>query len=283
MSRWCLLVLSLFAVGCSVPVEEEEVSTTTSILNQYTPRCGVVAEGRLRSTVSVEEGIEARVTGVLAGNALVVLLPEGETTLVKLQGLANPAADSAPQAINTLSSLTGGTLTLFRAGANCAIPAPGGGQGIVGQLLTSDGMSLSEAMMRSGLVDSTVAEPCAGAEYSNCLAELRVREQVVAGELSMFLWKPESDSDGHLAIHSGPFGADVIVNGERGQNQGPGNGYGSLARFSKSGCGYPAPRIQVIDSYSGLPYTVKGATTFTVPNPCGRHCLRGGSIVGCSK
>jgi len=97
------------------------------------------------------------------------------------------------------------------------------------------------------------------------------------------LWKPVSDSDGKLAIHTGPFNTSVIVNGELGENSGPGNGFGSLARFSRPGCGYSDPQIQVIDNGTGRRYEVGGQTTFTVPLPCNRHCLEGDAIVACTK
>ena len=279
------LVLSLLValVGCGVPVEEQEQLSSSATVREFSPQCGVIADGERKSTVSADEATEVQITGVTGGNQVVVLMPEGETVLIKLHGIGEASGPRAQQAINTLSSLATGTQSLFRAGATCDVATPTGSRGLVGQLFTKEGMSLSEAMAQSGLVEATIDEPCASAEYSNCLAQLGEKAQVTAGELTAFLWKPESDSDGHLAIHTGPYGTEVIVNGERGRNQGPGNGYGSLARFSKGGCAYAAPRIQVVNSYSGLPYTVGGKSTFTLSSPCERHCLQGGEIVRCSK
>lgn len=80
---------------------------------------------------------------------------------------------------------------------------------------------------------SDSADGCGSETISPCLNALQESDPITAGELDTFLWKPQADSDNNLAIHTGPSRTTVTVNGEVGINQGAGNGYGSLARFSK--------------------------------------------------
>ena len=69
-----------------------------------------------------------------------------------------------------------------------------------------------------------------------------------------------------------------------GTNQGPGNGYGSLARFSQPGCAYGANvQVKVIDERTGAAYTFNGSDTITIPNGCNRYCIKEGAIALCPK
>jgi hypothetical protein len=63
----------------------------------------------------------------------------------------------------------------------------------------------------------------------------------------------------------------VVVEGENGRNAGPGNGYGSLARFRKNGCGYGKNvRLRLVMS-DGSDYVFKNGNDYAViPNGCSR-------------
>lgn len=250
--------------------------------------CGVVSGGQeVRDPVTSDEGIPVYVRDVLSANLVVVEVTNDDGTrgeiLVRLHGVKDSPATKRNAAINRLNSLSGGQAYLYKAADSCDITVAGGGSGIAGALVNNAGVSFAEDIIRAGLADPETADVCGGELIGACLASIAGSTPQTAGELDSFLWKPTSDSNGNLAIHTGPYNTDVYVNGEKGVNQGAGNGYGSLARFSKPGCSYPSPRIQVYNGSSGLPYSVNGRTTLTVSSPCSRHCLKEGSIQPCQK
>lgn len=276
------LILGLF--GCTAPKTEEDSGSGSGTSGEATSNCGVVINGEIYKTVNLEDGIPVRVKqDGLGSNQVIVQLNDGSLQLIKLAGVGEVEGSRQEAVRSALLGLTGRSTYLFPAGDECTVTVSGGGLATVGQIVTQGGDSFSEAIVQRGLAPIVSDEPCGSAEYAQCLAALGESNPVTAGSLDSFLWKPISDSNGKLAIHTGPYNTIVIVNGEVGENAGPGNGYGSLARFSKPGCGYPSPQIQVIDNSSGLRYEVGGSTTFTVPNPCGRHCLVEGEIKACSK
>jgi hypothetical protein len=90
-------------------------------------------------------------------------------------------------------------------------------------------------------------------------------------------WKPLSDSTGKLAIHTSPYDTIVIVNGETGTNQGPGNGYGSLARFNKPGCAYGAATVRVVNE-RGAAYMFNGQSEIKIADGCSRWKRVGNSL-----
>jgi hypothetical protein len=199
--------------------------------------------------------------------------------IARLQGLSASAPAGTQRAIEAIQNFA--LQGIYFVDAGCA-ETFGGAPSSLGSIFSNSGKSLAEELVATGVVDANPADVCGGGQLGSCLQALADTSPITAGDLGSFLWKPSSDSNGNLAVHTGPFGTTVIVNGETGVNQGSGNGFGSLARFGHPGCAYPSPRIQVFSS-TGLPYTVGGKTSFTVANPCGRYCLQGGSIVSCSK
>ncbi len=251
---------------------------------EFTTDCGTVVNGKVQNPVSQADGILVNVEPV--GTNLLIIEESGPQAqpgkqLLKLHGVAPGDAVYNSAAMDFLRNLASSSVYFYRASDDCSTMV-NGQRGTIGQLITGGGKSFSEEVIRAGLAQVDVADSCGGEKIGSCLNALKSDTSYNAGELNAFLWKPVSDSNGRLAIHTGPYDTTVIVNGEKGQNAGSGNGYGSLARFSRAGCGYPSPRIQVLAS-DGIPYTVGGKTTFTVPNPCGRNCLSGGVISPCTK
>ena len=244
--------------------------------------CGVVVNGKVVNPITDSDGQAVRIEQPGDSNALIVTTATGGKILVKLQGVSNEPSALRDNAISFLDRYSGYTVLFVSAGSNCSSVVSGGGSAQLGQLITSSGESISEQLIRTGFANSSSSDACGSELISSCLTALHESDPLTAGALSSFLWKPQADSDGNLAIHTGPYGTIVTVNGEVGTNQGSGNGYGSLARFNKPGCSYGGARITVRSS-DGFAYTVGGQTTFTVGNPCGRHCLVDGSIVACSK
>jgi hypothetical protein len=250
---------------------------------ELTTSCGVLVNQQLESTVSTSQGVPVTIKRIFGNNEVSIQLPNAGLQLVKLSAIGTVDNSRWEAVQNALGSLARQQVYWFPAGEQCDVVSGGVPQSVVGQLVTANDQSFSEELVKRGLAPITSREPCSNPQYVSCLKAVAETEKISAGPLTSFLWKPVSDSTKKLAVHSGPANASVIVNGELGLNQGPGNGYGSLARFSRAGCGYPNAQVQVIDTATNLPYDLNGSTTFTIPDPCTRHCLIGGKIVACKK
>jgi len=247
-------------------------------------RCGTVHEGSLHAVINQSSGRPVTVEEAVSEELVIVRdLESSQDILVALLGVGPSKNGSSTAAKSLINSFSGVLSYLFVPAEGCEIDLAGGGRATVGQIVSASGYSVTETLLAAGLASGDYSAVCGADLLSSCLNSLENSQPISAGPLSAFLWKPFSDSDGNLAIHTGPYNTIVVVNGEQGRNQGPGNGYGSLARFSRNGCGYASPRIEVRDGRSGLAYTVNGRTSFTVPDPCSRYCLRDGNIVACPK
>jgi len=244
--------------------------------------CGAVVNGKVINPVNIQDGEAVRIDQAGDSNAVIVTTATGGKILVKLHGISNDPVDLRNNAVSFIDRYSGNNALFVKAGSNCSATVTGGGSAQLGQLVTSSGASIAEDLVRTGFANSGSGDGCGSELVAPCLKALQESDPVTAGELNSFLWKPQADSDGNLAVHTGPSGTTVTINGEVGINQGAGNGYGSLARFSKPGCAYGSPRITVRAS-NGLAYTVGGQTSFSVPAPCGRHCLIGELVIACAK
>jgi hypothetical protein len=216
-------------------------------------------------------------------------------TLVKLHGITAVTADNQVKAaLGLMERLAAqGDAYVFRAEPGCTTSLSGGEQeeGIVAQVFSADGTNFGESLLKAGLAIADTDDVCKGFLIGSCYQALqKVRagggdgrgSQSGTGEITQFLWKPISDSNGKLAVHVSPAGT-VVVNGETGTMQGSGNGYAELGRFSKPGCAYGAgARVQVLDG-GGVPLTLNGSDTIAIPNGCNRYCLEGGQVVQCVK
>jgi hypothetical protein len=242
--------------------------------------CGTIANGQYKNPVSDGDGEVVFLATVSEVNTLIVQNQFGEDLLVRLIGLSDEPKSKLSLAKSFISSFASGGMLFVSAGCNDLTI----GSAIIGAMFNREGKNLSEELVKIGLAIPKDSDVCGGTQIAECLNTIYNTNPINAGELDRFLWKPVSDSDGKLAIHTGPFGTTVVVSGETGRNQGSGNGYGSLARFARTGCAYGGARIQVLNS-EGIPYLVGGKTTFTIPNPCGRYCVEGGdgNVFACVK
>jgi len=274
------IAASLFG-GCTKSESDAGEQRSGGNGRSFTVDCGIVLNGDMRNPVTADEGMEVRAQVADANVLVVEPTSGGQPQLIKLQGIGQGDEYSRKASMMLLRSITSGRLYYYPAGEGCIADVPGG-RATVGSLVTSDGRSVAEELARTGLVPVSSNDVCGGDEIEGCLVALQETDELTAGELTEFLWKPESDSDGNLAVHTGPSNTIVTVNGETGENQGGGNGFGSLARFSRNGCAYSQPSIKVMNK-DGIPYTIAGQTTFTVSDPCQRHCLEGGQLVRCYK
>ncbi len=262
--------------------EDRSESESPSTSGEAVLNCGAVKDNKLINPVKESDGEVVQIVKAADQNALIVRIATGGEVLIKLHGVDSQPSAFRETAISFLNNYAGQPALLIRAGDNCPAITLGGGIGQSGQLVLASGVSVAEDLIRTGFATASSGDSCSGSLVSGCFTALYESKPFTAGPLDSFLWKPVSDSNGNLAIHTGPYGTIVTVNGEVGENQGGGNGYGSLARFSKPGCAYSNPQI-VVRSSEGLVYSVGGHTSFTVGSPCNRHCLVDGQIVACSK
>lgn len=206
-----------------------------------------------------------RLTGLEAGNK----------TLVKLQGLTADGVSvvKRERARDTIDE-NGFNALFVDGGSNCSIVLPDGGKGVVGQIFTSSGTNLGELLIQKGFALPDAADSCGGQALAGCLSGLEVEEEFSNSVVTKFLWKPISESDGRLAIHSSPFNTTVRVTGALSETRpsvGPGNGFGSLSRFSKPGCSYGnSVKVEFFDNMERRIKINNGDNFITVPSGCSR-------------
>lgn len=275
----CALILS---TGCT---KEDNDSGNSGETGSLASDCGTVYKGDLNLPIDKGNADKGTVT-VIGSNLLMFKTGENAPRLVKLHNIGvvsdDVKASAAKKKLQTLAAE--GDVYFYQATKDCQTTLENGTEGSIGQFYSAKGTNFSEAIINAGLADVETDE-CSGDLLSDCYSALdETAAETVAGQLEEFLWKPVSDSNGKLAVHSGPSDASVIVNGQRGTDQGPGNGYGSLARFPQPGCGYGGNvKVQVIDSESGAAYLFNGSDTLTIPDGCNRYCIRNGELVLCPK
>jgi hypothetical protein len=239
--------------------------------------------GKLYNPVDPKDG--DRVPARVVGPNLVAIKKRGREELIKLHGIDVPGdinqRNGAESLLERLSK--DGDVYLYEVDKDCRTTLDNSTNGIVGQLFSSDGRSFSEELIKAGFAD-VGTDVCDGELIGSCYRAL-LEESITptptpapeyfgpSTPAGFILWKPVADSDGRLAVHSVPYGTSVVVKGETGRNRGPGNGYGSLARFSKNGCGYGrAVRIELILS-DGSKFLFGSKPYATIPNGCSRWVI----------
>lgn len=235
-------------VGCTKPDSGEEDLPDTANLKQFRTSCGTIFEGEEQNPIEVKGS--TRATATVAGPNLLSLALKRGPMLVKLHGVEAPEDSQARAAAQEWmrSLVSEGDVYFYIAEPDCIAVLDDGTQGAVGAVFSAKGRSFSESLLKNGL-GLPRTDVCQGSKLASCYRALV--EQVAtptpiatpvpngpATARGFILWKPVSDKDGRLAVHSVPYGTKVVVKGETGRNEGAGNGYGSLARFRNSGCGY---------------------------------------------
>lgn len=246
--------------------------------------CGTVFNGQIINPPNRKDASRGSLTYI--GPNLILMKMKKREQLIKLHAVDAPALSSqsatAQQVISTLASKGDGYF--FPAEPDCSINLENGTQGIVGHLFSADGKSFAEELIKKNAAVVTT-DVCQGFLVSPCYRALAEQSVPPTPTIDIpdyegpstpkgfILWKPVSDSDGRLAVHSVPYGTSVRVEGEVGRNQGPGNGYGSLARFRKSGCSYGKNvKLELILS-GGEKHTFKDKTFATIPDGCRRWLI----------
>lgn len=246
--------------------------------------CGTVFKGELVNPPNPKDASRGSLTYI--GPNLVLMKTKKREQLIKLHAIDVPATGSqravAQEVISSLSLKGDGYF--YPAEPDCSINLDDGTQGIVGHLFSADGKSFAEELIKKN-ASVVTTDVCQGFKVSPCyraLAEQSVpptptiaipEYEGPSTPAGFILWKPVSDSDGRLAVHSVPYGTSVRVEGETGRNQGAGNGYGSLARFRKPGCGYGKNvKVELILS-GGEKHTFKDKTFAVIPDGCLRWVI----------
>ena len=270
-------VTILNLAGCTKE-SDDNGSTGQATAGELRTDCGTVFNGQINNPPKASK---AQVGSVrfIGSNLVSMKLKDGEQ-LIKLHGLGTPYEDyknSGARTVITELAAEGDAL-FYIATEDCQVTLSDGGKGVIGHVFSAQGKSFSETLIKKGYAQVS-SDSCQGNLISTCYSALEDQTaQTIAGELTEFLWKPVSDSNGKLAVHTGPYGTSVIVNGETGANQGGGNGFGSLARFSKPGCSYGANvKVQVVNE-NGASYYYKGQPFITIPNGCQRYKIKGGTL-----
>jgi hypothetical protein len=282
--RIALCFCLILSAGCT----KSEDDSSNGDRRAFTSDCGTVQSNALVNPIEAKIGERGEVQPVSPN-----LLLAGKS-LIKLHGInATSTNNKVKAALDLMGRLAAqGDAFVFRAAPGCSASVSGEEEdGIVGQVFSADGTNFGEALLKAGLVTADTNDVCKGFLIGSCYQALQRGgagggsgggERAGTGEITKFLWKPISDSNSKLAVHVTPAGT-VVVNGETGTMQGPGNGFAELGRFSKPGCGYGAgARVQILDR-EGVPLTFNGSDTITIPNGCNRYCLEGGQIVQCVK
>jgi hypothetical protein len=287
-----VIVASLVTfIGCtkedsgsdSTPSRSSQGSSTASEPTLRTS-CGTIFKGELINPPNRKDASRGSLTYI--GPNLILMKMKKREQLIKLHGIDVPALSSqrvvAQELVSSLSLKGDGYF--FAAEPDCSIPLEDGTQGIVGHLFSADGKSFAEELIKKNAAVVTT-DVCQGFKVSPCyraLAEQSVpptptieipEYEGPSTPAGFILWKPVSDSDGRLAVHSVPYGTSVRVEGETGRNKGGGNGYGSLARFRKAGCSYGKNvKLELILS-GGEKHTFKDKTFATIPDGCRRWLI----------
>jgi hypothetical protein len=270
--------ISLAATGCTKSGSESNGGGSDSSSNDprsATTACGVVVNGRLTNPVDFKDGEEVSVTDVLSGN-LVALTPKngGARLVVKLQGVGSPASNENDQnAIETIRRLTSSGAYFFKATQDCDAGSLGGGRGTVGSLLSKNGESINEEVIKRGFAPADTNDACSGSLLGGCfqaLDESNDDDQTSSKVGCGFLWKPVSDKDGNLAILVDECSVRVFVNGQELEQAGAGNARCTTVRGAKPGCAYGQATVEIFDQFTGLPYVFPNGKTKLSVNGCSR-------------
>ena len=266
-------------IGCGSDSSDDSDNgsnpATAGSSKDFQTECGTVANSSVKNPISSEDGVPVTITQVLSSNLVVVRREQGDQ-LIKLHGIG-AAASGELGAVALLNSLAAGGAFLYEpAKAGCTATTPDGGQGIVGQLVSSTGQSYTEELIRAGFdvqVEPTGA--CGEDLISGCLAGMKeIYKPKTMGEIRDFLWKPKAESAynaGSLVIHAGPCNATVVVNGQTLLDFGPGNGRCNTSRAFQPGCAFGNNvKVEIFDNDTKLPYTHDGLPYITVPRGCDR-------------
>lgn len=273
------LILSLWSCTSSGSDDGGGGTTTTTPTNgssaSATTDCGVVVSraATIVNPINLEEGEEVTISEVVSSTTFIIERVAGPQ-LITLHGLSEAQNNFLSDAGRTLVQRLGRRAVFFPVGEDCSVSLPGGGEGTAGQLITSNGTSFAEELLRAGLATIDTANTCNSSLITGCysaLIEDNAPDRPTAGDVTRFIWKPQAERDGRLVVLADPFGAVVFVNGIELADSGPSNGFGTTARGNQQGCGFGNnARVEIFNRRTGNQYTIRGENSLTIPNGCNR-------------
>lgn len=279
------LLISLFLLSSCTKAPsdgKDETSGDSGGAVASTLKCGVFANGAFNTGIPLESLEPVRVNAIGA-DVVIIKRTTGEQAgneqLVKLQGItASGLSDGkVKRARQMISDKAGFNAFFLPAADGCNVTFDGGGQGTVGQIITSEQESISEILVANGLAFPE-AGSCGGDALAGCYAGIEVTEELSDQVISHLLWKPVSDSDGKLVILHDAFAVQVSVEGAAssmtGNNIGPGNGYATTLRYPLSGCAYGSPTLRFTDRLDRPVALANGETSLRIASGCERTDLR---------
>lgn len=252
--------------GSSSPGSTDNKTATTA--------CGVVFDGKLQNPVALADGQKVTLLDVLSNNLVAVSPDSGKTRIVvKLQGVDSATTTSKnSQAVDTIRSLFINGGYFYKPTKDCNT----GSSGTIGSLITNSGTSVNEEVVKRGFAPADTNDACSGSLLGACfqaLDESTDDNQTSSNVGCGFLWKPESDKDGNLAILVDECSVRVLVNGQELEQAGAGNARCTTVRGDKPGCAYGNATVEIFDSFTGLPYVFNGGKTKLTLNGCQRFEL----------
>ncbi|HMO16462.1 MAG TPA: hypothetical protein PKA63_01535 [Oligoflexia bacterium] len=154
--------------GTTVP----EINTSSNL----ELRCGIIADGKFQSNPSSSLITRSeRVDVEVLGSDTVIVTPltgsnAGNKQLVKLHAISSSQVQSLRilHGIDVLKKALAQGAHFIPAGKNCDYVFPGGGLGVVGQIFSLEGKSMSELMLEQGSALPSNGETCLGEIMFDC-------------------------------------------------------------------------------------------------------------------
>ena len=274
------LFAALFILsGCTNSSSDDNSNPSSpSADGGLTTNCGIVIDGSLSNTTAPSNGVPIITFQVLEPNLFIITTEDG-SILVQLHGINSVAPLRRTQAISRIRNIISGQqLYFFQATPDCTTTAVGGGTAAVGNIVTSNGTSITEFLLEEGFANEVqTAGLCGESSTASCYQSLsEIGSSKTAGTITRFLWKPVSERDGNLVVLASPLGATILVNGQQLVDFGPSNGYGTTARTDRPGCSFGNNITVQVLSNTGVPYSFpSGSTSYTVNSGCNRQEFQG--------
>ena len=276
------LLLGLFLVGCGSSGGGDSTSDAPkdivpgSVTTKGATLCGVMDDGGYvnppvyseKTSITIEQVIDSNLVEIVAG---------GQKKLVKLHGLGNTSGFENTAAAKLYDSITSGQQLFYIKAGDCQVTTTVG-TAEVGQIVTEDGLSLSEQALNNhiaGVIEKT--GECNESVLAGCYAALSDPDDSTPSEhkqVSKFLWKPGSESPynpGGVSILLNPCDVRVVVNGTEIREYPSGNGRCTTVRSAKAGCDFGTNvKVEVFDQATGEAVYFGSQPYLTITNGCDR-------------
>jgi hypothetical protein len=299
--KLALLFFATLLSSCKNGSDNEGGSVNTLVQSDgtlsFATMCGVVVSNGTVNPVLSYQGRRVRSAQMLTPNLIKVTVAD-ESFTVKLHGIDSVPATKDGIARSAVLQLLRGDIYFFAAAPQCDK------DGVkLGHIVNSLGQSLGEALLARDAAIPASSSGCSEELIQPCYQALVDQAQsapvfeppikaepepvepqdfpfddddipeptVPGGSVKDFLWKPESDKNGKLAVLAEPYGAEIWAGNEKLVDYGSGNGRGTTGRGTKPGCSYGKNvRVRVIDPATRLPYTLGGKEVIIIPDGCQR-------------